>query len=127
MQKTAAENEEETALKNVDCSKPLDCNQLDGTYCDVDVGRCLCKPDYPVTDTNHCYKGMINDIREPLVANLLQNPNTTVFANWTFSAKYAIRTPNAIVTLTYVNVSRATSLNLTKMASIGVSVSLSHF
>lgn len=43
-------------LKTVPCGKPGDCNHVDGTYCDADVGLCLCKPDYPVTDSSHCYK-----------------------------------------------------------------------
>lgn len=63
---------EETTLKNVDCSKPLDCNELDGTYCDVDVGRCLCKPDYPVTDTNHCYKGKVHSEPNDKVSQSLE-------------------------------------------------------
>lgn len=56
---TSAEKEEDPnrpQLKEVSCSKPQDCNSIDGTYCDVDLGLCLCKPDYPVTDSNHCYK-----------------------------------------------------------------------
>jgi len=43
-------------LKDFACHRPDDCSDVDGTYCDADVGFCLCKPDYPVTDTNHCYK-----------------------------------------------------------------------
>eukprot|EP00093_Oithona_nana_P013290 13290.XXX_944445_942219_1 [CDS] Oithona nana genome sequencing. len=43
-------------LRTVPCGKPGDCNHVDGTYCDADVGLCLCKPDYPVTDSSHCYK-----------------------------------------------------------------------
>jgi len=43
-------------LKDFACHRPDDCTEVDGTYCDADVGFCLCKPDYPVTDTNHCYK-----------------------------------------------------------------------
>jgi len=43
-------------LKDFACHRPDDCSKVDGTYCDADVGFCLCKPDYPVTDTNHCYK-----------------------------------------------------------------------
>ena len=39
------------------CADPSDCAGAQGTYCDVDAGRCACKPDYPVTDTRHCYKG----------------------------------------------------------------------
>ena len=45
-------------LREVACDKPQDCRVMDGSYCDVDVGLCLCKPDYPVTDTHHCYKGI---------------------------------------------------------------------
>ena len=45
-------------LKDFACRRPEDCSNIDGTYCDADLGFCLCKPDYPVTDTNHCYKGM---------------------------------------------------------------------
>ena len=44
-------------LKDIGCRRPEDCSDVDGTYCDADLGFCLCKPDYPVTDTNHCYKG----------------------------------------------------------------------
>ena len=44
-------------LKDFACRRPEDCSNIDGTYCDADLGFCLCKPDYPVTDTNHCYKG----------------------------------------------------------------------
>ena len=44
-------------LRTVSCGKPGDCNHVDGTYCDADAGLCLCKPDYPVTDSHHCYKG----------------------------------------------------------------------
>jgi len=43
-------------LKDFACHRPDDCSDVDGTYCDADAGFCLCKPDYPVTDTNHCYK-----------------------------------------------------------------------
>jgi len=43
-------------LKDIGCRRPEDCSDVDGTYCDADLGFCLCKPDYPVTDTNHCYK-----------------------------------------------------------------------
>jgi len=43
-------------LKDFACRRPEDCSNIDGTYCDADLGFCLCKPDYPVTDTNHCYK-----------------------------------------------------------------------
>ena len=44
-------------LARIPCSSPDDCKNIDGTYCDVDEQLCLCKPDYPVTDTKQCYKG----------------------------------------------------------------------
>ena len=128
----SAEKEEDPnrpQLKEVSCSKPQDCNSIDGTYCDVDLGLCLCKPDYPVTDSNHCYKGSSNVLA--LLANLLrplpiflQSPGTMSFANWTSSAKGAIKTPNVIVTSICVSVSHVTLLNLSAMGNSGVSVSV---
>ena len=44
-------------LQAIPCSNPNDCKDIDGTYCDADIQMCLCKPDYPVTDTKQCYKG----------------------------------------------------------------------
>ena len=58
-------------LKTVPCGKPGDCNHVDGTYCDADVGLCLCKPDYPVTDSSHCYKGMSQSKKCILTTSLL--------------------------------------------------------
>ena len=44
-------------LRKIPCNSPLDCENVDGSYCDADLQVCLCKPDYPVTDTHQCYKG----------------------------------------------------------------------
>ena len=44
-------------IQAIPCSNPSDCKDIDGTYCDADIQMCLCKPDYPVTDTKKCYKG----------------------------------------------------------------------
>ena len=44
-------------IQAIPCSNPSDCKDIDGTYCDADIQMCLCKPDYPVTDTKQCYKG----------------------------------------------------------------------
>jgi hypothetical protein len=45
-------------LRRIPCHDPSDCGQnvLHGAYCDLDTMLCACKPDYPVTDTNNCYK-----------------------------------------------------------------------
>lgn len=43
-------------IQAIPCSNPSDCKDIDGTYCDADIQMCLCKPDYPVTDTKQCYK-----------------------------------------------------------------------
>ena len=113
-------------LRTVPCGKPGDCNHVDGTYCDADVGLCLCKPDYPVTDSSHCYKGMsASNLRYVfwLLHCYAQSPSTMTFANWTFSAKNMTRIPNAIGISICANANRNMWFNLSTMANLGVSVS----
>ena len=44
-------------LTSLPCEDPNDCKSIESSYCDIEANLCRCKPDYPVTDSKHCYKG----------------------------------------------------------------------
>lgn len=49
----------EPVLRSMSCGREGDCDIVEGSYCNLDTNLCTCKPDYPVTDTRHCYKGKL--------------------------------------------------------------------
>ena len=44
-------------LTSLPCEEPNDCHSIESSYCDFEANLCRCKPDFPVTDSKHCYKG----------------------------------------------------------------------
>jgi hypothetical protein len=44
-------------LTSLPCEEPDDCHSIESSYCDFEANLCRCKPDFPVTDSKHCYKG----------------------------------------------------------------------
>ena len=96
-------------LKAIPCQAPKDCKNVDGAYCDVDQKLCLCKPDYPVTDTNQCFKGSTElafkfcKKRSGLCTFFFKSPSMMNFVNWISNVNTETKTPSVIETSVCVN------------------------
>ena len=96
-------------LKAIPCQAPKDCKNVDGAYCDVDQKLCLCKPDYPVTDTNQCFKGSTElafkfcKKRSDLCTFFFKSPSMMNFVNWISNVNTETKTPSVIETSVCVN------------------------